>query len=83
MKLLRFWGSAPGTKPPTSEVLRIRGVFINTLVKGAGQNGGGPKSFELPKGGPKWFQQLMGGSKKFGQIESIMKIKIVAKINRI
>ena len=54
---------------------------------GAGQNGGGQKSFELPEGGTKKFSVAKGGgSKKFSQIESIMKIKLhnlYFKINRI
>ena len=54
-------------------------MFINTLVGGAGQNGGGgaKKVLSCRKGGTKKFSAVNGGgSKKFGQIESIMKIKI-------
>ena len=53
-------------------------MFINTLVGGAGQNGGAKKVLSCRKGGTKKFSAVNGngGVKKFGQIESIMKIKM-------
>ena len=39
------------------EILVGQGSVHKYLGGGAGQNGGGQKSFELPKGGSKSFQQ--------------------------